>query len=99
VAGSGNGRGGLRGRAELQRGLGVPVEDVDPAEVRGLRTDGVAGAVICREDGVADPPATARELVRRAAERGVEVREHTDARDVEGDVLVVACGWRSAELF
>ena len=50
------------------------------------------GAVICREDGVADPPATARELVRRAAERGVEVREHTDAREVDGDVLVVACG-------
>jgi sarcosine oxidase subunit beta len=89
----------LRARAELQRGLGVPVEDVDAAEVGGLRTDDVLGAVICREDGVADPPATARELVRRAAARGVEVREHTDARDVDGDVLVVACGWRSAELF
>ena len=31
--------------------LGVPVEDVDPAEVRGLRADDVLGAVICREDG------------------------------------------------
>ena len=89
----------LRARAELQRGLGVPVEDVDAAEIRGLRTDDVLGAVICREDGVADPPGTARELVRRAAERGVEVREHTDAREVAGDILVVACGWRSAELF
>jgi glycine/D-amino acid oxidase-like deaminating enzyme len=88
----------LRARAELQRGLGVPVEDVDAAEVRGLRTDDVLGAVVCREDGVADPPATARELVRRAAERGVEVHEHTDARGVDGDVLVVACGWRSAEV-
>jgi glycine/D-amino acid oxidase-like deaminating enzyme len=86
----------LRARAELQRGLGVPVEDVDAAEVRGLRTDDVLGAVICREDGVADPPATARELVRRAAERGVVVREHTDAREVDGDMLVVACGPRSA---
>jgi glycine/D-amino acid oxidase-like deaminating enzyme len=89
----------LRGRAELQRGLGVPVEEVDAAEVRGLRADDVLGAVICREDGVASPPATARKLVRRAAARGVEVREHTDARDVDGDVLVVACGPRSAELF
>jgi sarcosine oxidase, subunit beta len=88
----------LRARAELQRGLGVPVENVDAAEVRGLRTDDVLGAVICREDGVADPPGAARELVRRAAERGVEVREHTDARELEGDLLVVACGWRSAEL-
>lgn len=89
----------LRTRAELQRGLGVPVEDVDAAEVVGLRADDVLGAVICREDGVADPPAVARELVRRAAERGVEVREHTDSRDLDRDVLVVACGWRSAELF
>jgi len=88
----------LRARAELQRGLGVPVEDVDAAEVAGLRTDDVLGAVICREDGVADPPATARELVRRAAECGVEVREDTDAREADGDVLVVACGWRSAKL-
>ena len=89
----------LRARAELQRGLGVPVEDVDATDVLGLRADDVLGAVICREDGVADPAATTRELVRRAAERGVDVREQADAREVEGDMLVVACGWRSAELF
>jgi sarcosine oxidase, subunit beta len=64
-----------------------------------LRSDDVLGAVICREDGVANPPATARELARLAAERGVEVRERTDAREVDGDVLVVACGWQSAEFF
>ena len=89
----------LRVRAELQRGLGVPVDEIDAGEVRGLRIDDVLGAVICREDGVADPPAAARELVRRAAESGVDVREHTDARELEADVLVVACGWQSAELF
>jgi len=89
----------LRERADLQRGLGVPVEEVDAAEVRGLRTDDVLGAVICREDGVADPPRAARELVRRAAASGVEVREHTDARELDAGVLVVACGWQSAELF
>jgi sarcosine oxidase subunit beta len=89
----------LQARAELQRGLGVPVEDVEAADVPGLRSDDVLGAVICREDGVADPPATARELVRRAAQRGVEVREQTDSRELAGDLLVVACGWRSAELF
>jgi sarcosine oxidase subunit beta len=89
----------LRVRAELQRGLGVPVEEIDAAEVRGLRTGDVLGAVICREDGVADPPAAARELVRRAAETGVDVQEHTDARELEAHVLVVACGWQSTELF
>jgi sarcosine oxidase, subunit beta len=89
----------LRARAELQRGLGVPVEDADVAEIRGLRSDDVVGAVICREDGVADPAGTARELVRRAAGRGVEVREHTDAREVDRDLLVAACAWRSVDLF
>jgi sarcosine oxidase subunit beta len=38
------------------------------------------------------------ELVRRASELGVDVRERTDARDVRGDVLVVACGAGSIEL-
>ena len=64
-------------------GSACPSRSVDAAEVRGLRTDDVLGAVICREDGVADPAAVARELVRRAAERGVEVREHTDARELD----------------
>jgi sarcosine oxidase subunit beta len=92
------GLGRLRERADLQRELGVPVEDVDAGEVRGLRTDDVLGGVICREDGVADPGATARELVRRASERGVEVRERTDARELDCDTLVAACGWRTPEL-
>jgi len=85
----------LRERAATQRELGVPVEDVDPASVPGLRTDDVLGAVICREDGVADPAGVTRELVRRAAARGVDVREHTDALELDADVLVVSCGARS----
>jgi sarcosine oxidase subunit beta len=85
----------LRERATTQRELGVPVEDVDPATVPGLRTDDVRGAVICREDGVADPAGVTRELVRRAAHGGVDVREHTDALELDADVLVLACGARS----
>jgi glycine/D-amino acid oxidase-like deaminating enzyme len=88
---------GLRERAERQRGHGVPVEEADPARVPGLRTDDVLGAVCCWEDGVAEPAAVTRELVRRAAERGVEVREQTDGRELDRDVLVVACGAASAE--
>jgi len=88
----------LRQRAELQRELGVAIEDVDVSKVRDVRSDDVAGAVICRSDGVADPPAVARELVRRAAARGVEVRERTDARGLEFSALVIACGSRSAEV-
>jgi len=88
----------LRSRAEMQRTLGVPVEEVNPSRVRGLRTDDVSGAVACWDDGVAEPAAVTAELVRRAAELGVDVREQTDARDVSHDVLVVACGAASPEL-
>jgi sarcosine oxidase, subunit beta len=89
----------LRERADLQRSLGVPVEDVDASRVEGLHTDDVAGAVACWEDGVAEPAAVTHELVRRAVEHGVELRERTDARDLEHDVLVIACGTGSPELW
>jgi sarcosine oxidase subunit beta len=88
----------LRARAEMQRGLGVPVEEVDSSRVRGLQTEDVAGAVACWEDGVAEPAAVTAELVRRASDLGVDVRERSDARDVPHDVLVVACGASSTEL-
>jgi sarcosine oxidase subunit beta len=89
----------LRQRAEMQAGLGVPVDEVDPARVRGLRTDDVVGAVACWEDGVAEPAAITHELVHRARELGVEVRERTDARELTRDVLVIACGAASPELW
>ncbi|MGB2874086.1 MAG: FAD-binding oxidoreductase [Gaiellaceae bacterium] len=88
----------LEARRELQSELGVPAESVDPSFVEGLRTDDVLGAVNCATDGVADPPAVTRELVRRALKLGVELREGKDAATVEGDVLVIACGPWSAEL-
>ena len=96
LARTGDGFATLEERAELQRGLGVPVERVDPSRVEGLRVDDVVGAVCCWEDGVADPPAVTRELVRRA---GVEVREGVDARELDRDVLVIAAGADSAELW
>jgi sarcosine oxidase subunit beta len=85
-------------RRALQNELGVPVERVDPAAVAGLATDDVLGATCCWTDGVADPPAVAHELLRRARELGVEVLEHTPAEEVAADVLVIACGPWSAEL-
>jgi sarcosine oxidase subunit beta len=88
----------LEERRMLQQKLGVPVERVDPSLVRGLETDDVLGATCCWSDGLADPGAVARELLRRAAELGVEVREHVPAEDVDRDVLVIACGPWSADL-
>lgn len=87
----------LDARAEQQRALGVPVERVDPSFVAGLRTDDLAGAVFCASDGVADPVAFTREVVRRAVELGVDLREGTAAEDLDADVLVIACGAASAE--
>jgi len=89
---------GLEERRKLQAELGVPVERVDPAFVDGLQTDDVLGAVNCATDGVAEPPAVTRELVRRSLKLGVEVREGTDAAELAADVLVIACGPWSPEL-
>jgi len=86
----------LEDRAELHRSLGVPVVDAQAPE--GVRDDDVLGAVACWSDGVADPPAVALELVRRAAARGVEVREQTDATALDGDAFVIAAGPWSAEV-
>jgi sarcosine oxidase, subunit beta len=89
-------------RHELQRGLGVPVERLSPDEVAlvapGVATGDVLGGVVCRQDGVADPPSIARELVERAAASGVDVHERTAAEQAEGDVVVIACGAYSAEV-
>jgi len=86
----------LEERAELQRSLGVRVVATAPSA--GVRSDDVAGAVVCWQDGVADPPAVARELVRRAAAGGVGVREGKDATKLAADVFVIAAGPWSAQV-
>jgi sarcosine oxidase subunit beta len=86
----------LTDRMRLQRSLGVPVERA--ALPGGVQREDVLGAVACWTDGLADPAATTRELVRRAAELGVEVREQTPAEELDRDVLVIACGPWSADL-
>jgi glycine/D-amino acid oxidase-like deaminating enzyme len=88
----------LEERVGLQRDLGVPVEDFDPAVVAGLHTEDVLKAVICRDDGVADPAGVTRYLVREARSRGIELREYMDARELDADVLVIACGAGSPAL-
>jgi glycine/D-amino acid oxidase-like deaminating enzyme len=88
----------LEQRRTLQNELGVPVEGADPSTVRGLATEDVLGATCCWSDGVADPPAVAREVLRRAAALGVDIREGIAAEDLDRDVLVIACGPWSAEL-
>jgi sarcosine oxidase subunit beta len=93
-----DGAAALEERVRIQRELGVPVEDVDPGFVPGLRVDDVRRAVICREDGIADPAGVTWRLVNRGRALGVELREYTDARDLDRDVLVVAAGAASPRL-
>ena len=88
----------LERRREVQAELGVPVERVDAGRVAGLEVGDVLSAVFCGEDGTADPAGVTRELVRRAVNLGVEVREQTDALELEADVLVLATGAASAAL-
>jgi sarcosine oxidase subunit beta len=90
----------LEERRALQAELGVPVERVDASFVPGLVTGDVRGAVFCAEDGVADPPAVTRELVRLARELGVDIREETGAAELieRADSVVIACGPWSAAL-
>jgi sarcosine oxidase subunit beta len=95
VATTEDGAARLHERRVRQRELGVPVESVDPSFVSGLHVDDVLAATVCREDGVGDPPLITHYLVHAAVGAGVELREGTDALEVEGDVLVVACGPRS----
>ncbi len=88
----------LEQRQVVQRSLGVPVETVDPSRFEGLAVDDVRGAAFCADDGTADPVGVTRELVRRAVNLGVDVHEHTDALELEGDVLVLATGASSAAI-
>jgi sarcosine oxidase subunit beta len=91
----------LEARRELQVGLGVPVQRLDPDEIAeaapGVTVDDVVGGTFCADDGVADPPAVTRELVRRAVELGVDLLERTALDEVEGDVAVIACGPHSGD--
>jgi sarcosine oxidase subunit beta len=95
------GLGSLEERQALQAGLGVPVERLDHREVEalapGVFAGDVLGGFVCRQDGVADPPAVTRELVRRLVELGVDVLEGTPEQDVGAEVRVLACGAYSAE--
>jgi sarcosine oxidase subunit beta len=100
LATSGAGLAALEDRVDLQEQLGVPVQWIEPGTVPGLAVDDVLGAAFGLRDGIADPPAVTREVVRRAAALGVEVREHVDAAAIAAtaETAVIACGPWSAAL-
>lgn len=99
---SGAGLEELRARRSVHGDLGVTVDELDPGEtarlVPGLATADARGAVYGASDGLADPPAVTREVARRAVALGVTLREGVDARDLDADTTVIACGPSSSEV-
>jgi sarcosine oxidase subunit beta len=67
----------FRTALQMQRRLGVEVDELAPAEAArlapGLVVDGVMAATFCAQDGIADPGALTLGYARGARERGVEI--------------------------
>ena len=67
----------FRAAVELQRGLGVDVDVLAPADaarmVPGLDVGGVLAATFCAEDGIADPGGLTLGYARAAHAQGVEI--------------------------
>ncbi|MEP6591379.1 MAG: FAD-dependent oxidoreductase [Gemmatimonadota bacterium] len=76
-------------RAELldARGLAAAEPSLAP---------GLAGALLVPDDGVVYPPTIARELVRRARQAGVDVREGTEVASLAAHEVQLADGSRLA---
>lgn len=61
-------------QAEMQRGLGLPVDTLTPEQARGivpeLRIDDLVGATFCRKDGLGSPHEVTQLFVQHARELG-----------------------------
>jgi sarcosine oxidase, subunit beta len=91
----------LRLRADIQRAFGLPIEHPDPrAIVPWLDTSGIEGANYCSLDGLYVPLDVLGCYVEEARELGVDFRIGAEAgsRDLDADVVVVACGVWSPEV-
>ncbi len=94
----------LRERHEKQRRLGVACVWLDREGVSkaapGIRVDDVHGGLFGPEDGLADPEAVTRLMIRRFVDAGGRVVVGTSIEDVAspGDAIVVACGSETPEV-
>jgi len=91
----------LRRRAEVQRACGLPIEHPEPADiVPWIKTSGIAAANYCALDGLYVPLDILGSYIEEARERGVDFRlgHKAGRRDLEADVVVIACGVWSPEV-
>lgn len=76
----------LRAEIETQQKMQVPVELLDPNQIKELvpavNVQDIAFGSICRTDGVIDPHAVMQAYARGAKERGAEINERVQATGI-----------------
>ncbi|MCK0151812.1 FAD-dependent oxidoreductase [Marivita sp. S6314] len=79
----------LRRSAAMARAFGVPVEEIDTAEIKAkyahLNTDDVVGGVFLPSDGQGDPANIALAMAKGARQMGARIAERTKATGVARD--------------
>jgi sarcosine oxidase subunit beta len=91
----------LRLRAEMQRGAGLPIEHPDPLDiVPWLSLEGIEGANYCSLDGLYMPMDILGCYWEEARGLGVDFKlgMEANARQLDADVVVIACGVWSPEV-
>ena len=104
----------VRRKHDYYGGLGVPTEVLDSGQLKHLEPnlrEGMAGGLLVPEDGVLYPPCAAGFLMKRAQERGADLRLSVsvaeigqgrvllnDGREFSAEIIVNAAGASAAEL-
>ncbi|MCP6769776.1 FAD-binding oxidoreductase, partial [Klebsiella pneumoniae] len=67
----------------MQKVMNVPIEELDPEEVKeivpAVNIEDIVLGAICRTDGVIDPHAVMQAYARGAKQRGAEINERSRA--------------------
>ena len=92
----------LRRTAAMARAFGVPVEEIDTAEIKKkyahLNTDDVVGGVYLPSDGQGDPANIALAMAKGARQRGAQIFERTKATGVSRDARqITAVDWAAED--
>jgi 4-methylaminobutanoate oxidase (formaldehyde-forming) len=92
----------LRRSAAMARAFGVPVEEIDIAEIKRkyahLNTSDVVGGVYLPSDGQGDPANIALAMAKGARQRGAQIFERTKATRITRDgQRITAVDWASED--
>jgi len=86
--------GTFRRNVELQRGLGVAVDWIDPSDIHrlapGVGVDGVLAATFCGRDGIADPNGVTMGFAKAAQSAGAAVERDTEVTGIRSSAGRIA---------